>query len=62
MMVYAAAVVVAVLAFYLMKRHTPDLVMSTVDGKKEFDRTRAIVASVVVGLLVVLGHHLLMRD
>ncbi len=36
--------------------------MSTVDGVKQFDQMRAVIASVIAGLLVILGHHLLRKD
>jgi hypothetical protein len=60
MMVYLVAAGIAVLSYFLMQRYTPDVVMSTKDGKKQFDTVRAVVASVVVGVLVLVVHHLCM--
>ena len=58
MIMYAVAVGVAVLAYFLLQNYKPDFVMSTSNGQKEFDQTRAIIASVIAGLLVILGYHL----
>jgi len=62
MMMYAVAVAVAALAYFVMQKYKPEFVMSTVDGVKQFDQMRAAIASVIAGLLVILGHHLLRKD
>lgn len=58
LMMYAVAVGVAIVAYLLMQHYKPNFVMATVNGQKQFDQTRAVIASVVVGLLVILGYHL----
>lgn len=62
MMMYAVAVGVAALAYFLMHHYQPDFVLSTKDGQKQFDQTRAVIASVVVGLLVILAYHFLYKQ
>jgi hypothetical protein len=61
MIMYAVAVGVAVLIYFLLQNYKPDLVMSTSNGKKQFDQTRAIISAVVAGLLVILGYHLFLK-
>ena len=58
LMVYALAAVVAGVCYYLLQQYQPELVTRVENGMRVFDQTRAIVASVVAGLLVVLAHYL----
>ena len=58
MMMYAVAVAVAVAVYFLLQNYQPEFVMSTVNGQKQFDMTRAVIASVVAGLVVILGYHM----
>ena len=57
MIVYAVAIGVAVLTYYLLHQYKPSIVMSTKDNVKQLDQTRVIIASVVAGLLVLLVSH-----
>ena len=59
LLMYAVAVGAAVLTYYLLQMYSPELVTSVQDGERRFDQTRAALVSVAVGLLVVLGHHLM---
>jgi len=61
MIMYAVAVGAAVLAYFLLQNYKPNFVMSTTNGQKQFDQTRAIIAAVVVGLLMILGYHLFLN-
>lgn len=61
LMKYAVAVAIAVLAYYLMQHYQPDFVMVVKNGRREFDQMRAVVGAVVVGLLVLLGFHLVQK-
>lgn len=59
LLMYAVAVGAAVLTYYLLQMYSPELVTSVHNGERHFDQTRAALVSVAVGLLVVLGHHLM---
>ncbi|KKL59416.1 hypothetical protein LCGC14_2215570 [marine sediment metagenome] len=61
LIMYAVAVAIAVGAYFLLQNYKPDFVMSTENGQKKFDQTRAIIASVVVGLVVILCYHFLYK-
>lgn len=58
LLVYGVAVLVGVVAYYLLHRYQPMVVTRVENGLRVFDQTRAIIASVVAGLLVVLAHYL----
>ena len=58
LLTYAVAVGVAALAYFLLQQYKPDFVLSTKNGVKQFDMTRAVIASVVAGLLTLLAFHL----
>ena len=62
MIMYAVAAGVAVVAYFLLQNRKPDFVMSTIDGQKQFDQMRAIIASVIAGLLVILGYNIIKKD
>jgi hypothetical protein len=58
MLVYAAAVVVGLLVYYLLHTYSPSFVMVTKDNVQTFDMLRAGLLSGASALAVVLGHHL----
>ena len=61
MIMYVVAVAVATAVYFLLQNYKPDIVMSTSNGQKNFDQTKAIIASVIAGLLVILCYHLFMK-
>ena len=61
LIMYAVAVAVAVAAYFLLQNYKPDFVMSTENDQKKFDQTRAIIASVVAGLVVILGYYFIYK-
>ena len=56
MMMYGIAIAVAVAVYFLLQNYQPGFVMSTVNGQKQFDMTRAAITAVVAGLVVILGY------
>ena len=63
MTMYLVAVAVAVVAYFLMHCYKPYFVMMTdADGQTKFDQTRAVIASVVVGGLVLLGYNMMNKE
>jgi hypothetical protein len=57
--VYLVALLVAVAAYFALVSYQPTLVtVQSATGVRVFDQTRAIVASVITGLLVLLAYHL----
>lgn len=57
LMMYGIAIAVAVLSYFLLQQYQPAFVMVAQNGQKTFDMTRAIIISVVAGLLVILCYH-----
>lgn len=55
MYMYLAAAVAGALAYYLFQHYDFRYVMVEKDGKKVFDKTRGVVFSVIVALLVLLA-------
>jgi hypothetical protein len=62
MLVYFFALAVAVVVYFLLQKFQPNFVTSTVNGVKSFDSTRAVISSIIAGLLVILLFHLSKRD
>lgn len=63
LMVYAGAVAVAVGVYYvLMNKYTPSLVTTTTNGVETVDRNRVLAASLLAGLLVVVGYKLYTKE
>lgn len=59
LMVYLSALIVGVLAYFALQYFQPKLVLSGPEGAQSFDQKRAVVVSIVLALLVLLGHYLL---
>ena len=57
-LMYVLAVVVGFLAYYLLQRYSPAIVMYTENGQKVFDKTKAVIVSVIVSLILVVLYHL----
>jgi len=55
---YLAALVVAIGMYYVLRHYKINLVMTTTNGTKTFDETRAVVISVMAGILVLLAFRL----
>ncbi len=62
LIMYAVAVAIAVGTYFLLQNYKPDFVMSTVDGQKQFDQTRTLIASAVAGLLAIMGYQFLYKN
>ncbi len=58
---YIVAIIVAIATYFLLKNVQPEFVMSTSgdNGIKKFDETRAIIASIVAGLIVILIYNMM---
>lgn len=58
---YIVAIIVAIAAYFILKQMQPEFVMSTSgdNGAKKFDETRAIIASIVAGLIVILIYNMM---
>ena len=61
LLMYAVAAVVAVAVYFLLKCYKPQFVLSKKNGDHKVDELRAVISSVVAGLLVVLVYHLVDR-
>jgi ABC-type uncharacterized transport system fused permease/ATPase subunit len=59
LMMYLCALVVALITFCVLKKWMPAFVTMMDNGEKKFAQMRAILISVIVGLLVVLCYHAL---
>lgn len=62
MTMYLVALASAVVAYFLFQYYQPEFVLTVQNGVRVFDKTRALIASVVVGLLVLLGYNLFSKN
>jgi hypothetical protein len=58
LLMYLLAVVVAVVSYYLLRNYKPNFVTVELNGVKQFDQARGVVASIVAGLLVLLVYYM----
>ena len=61
MIMYLVAIAVAIGGYFLLKNYQPEFVMSVSgdNGTKQFDETRAMIASAIAGLVVILVYNLM---
>jgi len=59
MIMYFVALACAVAFYFILQSWRPNFVMSGEDSNRQFDHGRAVIASIIVGLLVVLCYFLM---